>query len=112
DDREELEGAMPNDPKDRHVAAAAATIGATFIVTANLKDFMRLPMGMQAVTPDAFLLERFEAMPEEILAALRKQASGYRNPPTTIDELLAWLERDLPTFVDAVRTMIAKGDAS
>ena len=111
DDWEDLEGAMPNDPKDRHVAAAAATVGATFIVTANLKDFIRLPMGMQAVTPDAFLLKRFLEMPEEILAAMRKQAGGYRNPAATIDELLDWLARDLPTFVGAVRTMIAKGGA-
>lgn len=105
---ENLEGTMPNDPKDRHVAAAAAKIDATFVVTENLKDFMHLPMGMQAVMPDAFLLERFQKMPEEVLSALRKQASCYRKPPATIDELLDWLARDLPTFVGAVRMAIAK----
>ncbi|MFL6846173.1 MAG: PIN domain-containing protein [Allosphingosinicella sp.] len=105
---EDLEGAMPNDPKDRHVAAAAATIGAAVVVTENLKDFMHLPMGMQAATPDAFLVERFQKMPKEVLSALRKQANSYRKPPATIDDLLNWLASDLPTFVDAVRMVIAK----
>jgi predicted nucleic acid-binding protein len=108
DDWAKLEGTMPNDPKDRHVAAAATAAGATFIVTANLKDFARLPKGMQAITPDAFLRDRFNEMPEEMLIALGKQAGGYRNPPATIHELLDWLARDLPSFVKAVRTTLAK----
>ncbi|HYE29760.1 MAG TPA: PIN domain-containing protein [Allosphingosinicella sp.] len=105
---EDLEEAMPNDPKDRHVAAAAATIDAAVVVTENLKDFMHLPMGIQAVMPDTFLLERFQKMPEEVLSALRKQASSYRKPPATFEDLLDWLASDLPTFVDAVRMDIAK----
>lgn len=100
---EAREGAMTNDPKDRHVAAAAATIGASLIVTANLKDFVPLPDGLLAIGPDAFLLDRFAAMPDAVLLALDKQALGYRNPPATRGELLDWLEGDVPGFVAAVR---------
>lgn len=105
------EGAMSNDPKDRHVAAAAVAIGADLIVTSNLKDFVPLPDGLRAIGPDAFLCDRFLAMPEAMLAALDRQAAGYRNPPAGRAELLDWLERDVPDFVAAVRAQEAIGGA-
>jgi predicted nucleic acid-binding protein len=37
--------AMQNDPKDRHVLAAAVQIGARVIVTLNLKDFPQSALG-------------------------------------------------------------------
>jgi predicted nucleic acid-binding protein len=40
---EPLTEAMPNDPKDRHVAAAAVRAAAQVIVTFNLKDFQTCP---------------------------------------------------------------------
>jgi hypothetical protein len=98
---------MMNDPKDRHVAAAALQAGAQYIVTENIKDFAPLPEGVEACTPDVFLLDRLQATPAEVLAALRKQARGYRNPPASIDELLEWLEHDLPSFVSAARATLA-----
>lgn len=106
-DWEALEPAMTNDPKDRHVAAAALQAGAQYIVTENVKDFAPLPEGPEAYTPDVFLLDRLQKMPTEVLAALRKQASGYRNPPASINELLEWLEHDLPDFVSAARATLA-----
>jgi len=107
---EALEAAMLNDPKDRHVAAAAKHIEADVIVTANLKDFAAPPAGVRAISPDAFLLECLAAEPARVLAALHKQASGYRHPPADLDTLLAWLERDLPDFVPAVRRAIAAAE--
>lgn len=106
-DWEPLEPTMTNDPKDRHVAAAALQAGAQYIVTENIKDFTPLPEGVEACTPDVFLLDRLQAMPAEVLAALEKQARGYRNPPATVDGLLEWLEHDLPDFVAAARTALA-----
>lgn len=106
---ETLEADMPNDPKDRHVAAAAQKIGASLIVTANLRDFAGLPAAIEAVAPDAFLLARFEAMPREVIAALRRQAAGYRNPPAGLGELLDWLALAVPGFAAAVREAVARG---
>ena len=53
---EPLEPAMRNHPKDRHVAAAAAAVGAGIIVTSNIRDFSDLPPGIVAMTPDDFLV--------------------------------------------------------
>lgn len=100
---EALESEMVNDPKDRHVAAAAKHIEADVIVTANLKDFALLPTGLRAISSDAFLTQCLAAEPAMVLAAIRKQAAGYRHPPADLDTLLAWLEGDLPEFVPALR---------
>src|SRR4051812_35147244 len=50
---ERLIAAMTNDEKDRHVAAAAVKAGAQVIVTSNIKDFVPLPEGVEAQSPDA-----------------------------------------------------------
>ena len=52
---ESLIPAMPNHPKDRHVAAAAVKAGAQVIVTNNLRDFAELPDDIEAQHPDTFL---------------------------------------------------------
>src|SRR5450432_973678 len=52
---ESLVAGMQNDPKDRHVAAAALKAGAQVIVTSNLRDFQTLPDGVEAQSPDEFL---------------------------------------------------------
>jgi len=106
---EPLEETMANDPKDRHVAAAAAQIGATVIVTQNLKDFVNLPKDIKAQSADAFLVGRFETMPDVVMLALRKQAQGYKNPMTSLDELLDWLAEDTPAFVHAIQTSLTSG---
>ncbi|MGH7272451.1 MAG: PIN domain-containing protein, partial [Polyangiaceae bacterium] len=60
---EHLIDAMPNDPKDRHVVAAAVKAGAQVITTANLKDFATLPDGVEAQSPDDFLCNLFDLDP-------------------------------------------------
>ncbi|WP_428262498.1 PIN domain-containing protein [Haliangium sp.] len=90
--------AMPNQEKDRHVAAAAVKAGAQVIVTSNLKDFRALPEGIEAQSPDTFLCNLFDLDPDRMVDLLRKQASALRNPPRRFEELLRGLGKSVPRF--------------
>jgi predicted nucleic acid-binding protein len=85
---------MANDPKDRHVLAAAVRGGAEVLVTENLRDFpvdaVRL-YDIKVVTQDTFLLDALDLRPADVLTALRRQVSRYRREPRTIESLLAVL---------------------
>ena len=98
---------MGNHPKDRHVAAAAASIGAGIIVTSNIRDFTDLPAGIIAMTPDQFLSELLTVRPDELMAALEIQAMGYRRPSLSIVGLVEQLARVAPSF--AARASILLG---
>jgi hypothetical protein len=100
---ESLVSAMRNDAKDRHVAAAAVKAGAQVIATANLKDFVPLPDGVEAQSPDEFLCNLFDLDPDAFLEMLREQAADLVNPPVTFEELLERLARAAPELVTAVR---------
>ena len=93
---------MTNDPKDRHVVAAAVKAGAQVIATANLKDFASLPEGIEAQSPDAFLCNLFDLDPSMFIDMLREQAADLTKPPVTFDELLDRLRRAVPDLVKAV----------
>ncbi|AUX77932.1 hypothetical protein [Sinorhizobium fredii] len=80
---EEMEPEMRNDPKDRHVVAAAVAVEATIIVTSNIRDFGNLPEGIIALTPDEFLSKIFARHPKEVLEALTIQGAAYRRPELT-----------------------------
>lgn len=101
---EELE--LP-DLDDRHVVAAAISGGGQAIVTFNLTDFPKgqlQPHHIEAVHPDAFLLDQLDLAPTRVFAALIKQARRFRNPPMDLSGLLARLERcGVPGFVEEVR---------
>ncbi|WP_244564595.1 hypothetical protein [Rhizobium sullae] len=86
---------MRNDPKDRHVVAAAVAVKATVIVTSNIRDFGTLLDGIVAQTPDEFLSEIFAKNPIEVLKALTIQAAVYRRPALTTRELTERLSRRL-----------------
>ena len=100
---EHLIDAMPNDPKDRHVAAAAVKAGAQVITTANLKDFAALPDGVEAQSPDEFLCNLFDLDPNGFEELLRDQAADLVKRPMTFEELLDRLAKVVPEFVRAVR---------
>lgn len=89
-----LEKAMTNDPKDRHVLAAAVTAGADIIVTNNLKDFREndlAPWNIIAQSPDEFLSDLLDEYPDSIVDLLQQQSQKYKNPPKTFTELINFL---------------------
>ncbi|MBL8695805.1 MAG: PIN domain-containing protein [Planctomycetes bacterium] len=100
---EELVEEMENAPSDRHVTAAASRSGAQIIVTSNLKDFGRLPLGIIAKDPDEFLCSLFNRDPNLFLRTLQEQAADLRNPPVPFEELLHRLSRTVPKLIALAR---------
>ncbi|WP_250292283.1 PIN domain-containing protein [Frankia sp. CiP1_Cm_nod1] len=107
---EHLIDGMTNDPKDRHVLAAAVRTGAEVMVTFNLRDFPETtlkPYDIAAIHPDEFLLDQLDLYPGRTLEVLEQQAASYRREPTTVAALLPLLERTgLPQFAAEVRRHI------
>lgn len=104
-----LINSMANDPKDRHVLAAAVACGAKVIVTNNLKHFpqsMLTPFEIEVQYPDDFLVQLFYLYPEVMIEIIEKQASDLRRPPKTTLELLSTLNQHVPNFVGLVRASI------
>jgi predicted nucleic acid-binding protein len=96
-----LVAAMTNDPKDRHVLAAAVRAGARVIVTENLRDFPAsacAPYDVEARNADAFLTALLDAAPAIMAEIIREQAADLRRPPQTPAQVLARLARTAPTF--------------
>lgn len=104
---EPLISGMPNDPKDRHVAAAALKAGAQVIVTSNRRDFLALPDGVEAQSPDEFLSNLFDLDPDGIVELLRDQAAALKKPPRTFAEVVAALAKMVPVFAAAVLKHLA-----
>ena len=104
---EPLISAMRNEEKDRHMAAAAVKAEAQIIVTENLRDFRDLPEGIEARSPEDFLLELLDFDGEGMVAVLREQAAALRRPPVSVEELLGGLKRVVPGFAVAVETLLA-----
>lgn len=104
---ESLVASMPNDAKDRHVAAVAVKVSAQVIVTMNLKDFKTLPEAIEAQSPDDFLLDLLDLAPDAMLELLAQQAAALKRPPVTLDQLLRGLGKTVPRFEQEVRRYIA-----
>ena len=109
---EPLIGSMTNDPKDRHVLAAAVAGRADVVVTENLKDFppaSAAPFGIAVAGQDDFLLGLLGLYPDAVLDALRRQASRYRREPRTATALLAILAgpgHGCPEFARRCRALL------
>lgn len=97
------------DPDDRHVLAAAIAGGAQAIVTFNTKDFPAAvlePRGVQARSPDQFLLDQLDLFPSVALEVLENQARDLSRPAMDLAGLLNNLERcGVPDFVEAARRL-------
>jgi hypothetical protein len=101
------------DPKDRHVASAAAAIAPSVLVTENLKDFdfsALAALGVAVLTPDDFLASLFDANPALVEAATREaHANLKRSAPTWNEYLTALADRHkLPKFVERLRSWKAE----
>jgi len=93
---------MTNEPKDRHVVAAAVHAGAPIILTFNLRHFRRADLASWRVTalhPQQFLVELYRQEPELVLSKLKQQASDRHR---TLDQLLAILNPLVPEFVSVI----------
>ncbi|MEU4504036.1 PIN domain-containing protein [Streptomyces sp. NPDC024089] len=87
--------AMANDPKDRHVPAAAVRGQAQAVVTLNVKDFPAEasdPYEIEVMRPDDFLLDMLDLAPVEMNSVLRAQAGSYRREPRDLHGLLDRLD--------------------
>ncbi len=104
-------GIILPDEDDRHVVAAAIRAGAQAIVTANVDDFPAAalgPLGLEAVHPDAFLLDQLDLSPPTVLQVIREQAAHTKRPPLTPQDLAGLLGRaGVPGFADEVLRLMA-----
>jgi predicted nucleic acid-binding protein len=102
---------LTNDPKDRHVLAAAVQSGARTIVTNNLRDFPPAalrPYRVAVGTPDRFLQALFRRQPARLIALLVAQGADLRQPRSP-EAILETLAQHAPGFARAVRAAIADG---
>ena len=93
---------MTNDPKDRHVLAAAVQCSASIIVTLNLRHFRPehlSPWGIVALDPDAFLIGLYRQEGGTVRVKIAQQAVDRRR---TLPELLQILKPTVPGFVASI----------
>ena len=91
-----IESLQLPDPDDRHVLAAAIRSGAQVIVTTNLRHFPEAELGqwnIEAKSPDDFVLDQINIDARIVYSCVREIANSRRNPPDTVDDVLAGLER-------------------
>lgn len=100
---DKLVATMRNDSKDRHVAAAAVKAKAKVILTLNVRDFPLLPEGIEAQTPDQFLVSLFDQEPRSIIDIVREQSVALCRPPRSFAEVVGALARVAPVFARRVR---------
>jgi predicted nucleic acid-binding protein len=85
------------DKDDRHVLAAAIKAQAQLIVTDNLEDFPADALAgwnVEAQSPDEFLHDLIDLDPQAVYGAVQRIADSMKNPPGTVDDVLASLERE------------------
>lgn len=101
-----IEPAMTNDPKDRHVLAAAVGVGAQVVITHNLEDFLPEacgPLGVEALSPDDFLVDLHRLDPSAAMQAIADQVSALMKPPLTTRQVLDYISLDAPEFAALIR---------
>lgn len=77
-----IDGLQLPDQNDRHVLAATIRSGSQAIVTWNLKDFPQVdlaPYGIEAVSPDEFILDLLELAAGRVIASVIEQAKSLKD---------------------------------
>ncbi len=93
---------MPNEPKDRHVLAAAVAVGATVVITTNVRDFAvdnsaGFPVAPQ--TPDDFLTSLLDdTTVDAAMTALQEHASFHGWTVPQLLNLLGTARPDRPAI--------------
>ncbi|WP_258947517.1 PIN domain-containing protein [Lentzea californiensis] len=97
------------DPDDRHVLAAAIRTRAQVIVTDNLKDFPEeafYPWDIEPKSADDFVSDQIGLDAKVVWSCVQQIANSWRNPPGTLGDVLASLERcGLVRSVAALRAL-------
>lgn len=98
------------DPNDNHVLAAAIRGHCQAIVTHNLRDFPADyldQLGLEAISPDDFLLDQLDLATRTVVACIREQAAATASPPLSVQEVLASIRRaGAPNFADEVLSIL------
>lgn len=96
---------MTNDPKDRHVLAAAVQNNLDYIVTPNVKDFppSTLTSGVEIISPDNFLLLLLKDDKDGVLESFADHVTSLKDPPLTSQQLLERLAKTVPGFAAQMR---------
>jgi len=87
---------MDNHPKDRHVAAAAVHIGASAVVTYNVRDFdseLLRQRDIAIITPPQLVGQLVADEPSVVALALRAMAARKKRPPMTPTDVVAAVVR-------------------
>jgi hypothetical protein len=65
-----------------------------------------MPDGVEAQSPDDFLLDLFDLGPTDMVELLQRQATALKRPLVTLDDLLTGLGKTVPRFEAAVRALL------
>lgn len=104
--------AMTNHTDDRYVLAAAVAVNAAKIVTLNVRHF---PLdacerhGVEAITPDEFLLDLLSLYPSRVVDGLTVQAGRLTSPKLSAADVVDRLEAVVPRFAAQVRARLPVG---
>jgi predicted nucleic acid-binding protein len=91
------------DPDDRHVVAAAIEAKATHILTWNLRHFPARVLkarGLVRQTPDAFLADLYDQVPQLLLASLANARRNLSKSALSAEEFLNVLREQKLTQLD------------
>ncbi|ARA94244.1 hypothetical protein AWN76_014485 [Rhodothermaceae bacterium RA] len=89
---------MTNDPKDRHVLAAAVHARVNVILTFNLKDFPRedlQPWNIEAKHPDDYVLTLYDIDESQVVSRIAAIAEQRQKP---LEDVLINLGNSLRRF--------------